>query len=454
MQPLLIKNVELKGNKVDVHCKDGLITRIHERIDVSSNDRVFDSHGGALLPSIRDNHLHLCSLAARRNSIVCGPPEITDEEQLIAALRAAPGNDWIRGVDYHESVAGDLNAAQIDGWVVDRPVRIQHRSGRLWYVNSVAAAALALPVTNGGQLYRQDEHVREALAPNESIEQDLAALSMELASFGVTHVTDATPSNSNASASMLKAQCNLQDVYVMGGDGLSNGHRKIILDDYRLPDFESFTATIKKAYRQGRPVAIHAVSKVEIVFALAALREFRETAKDRLEHGTQLTADLIPLIEDLDVEIVPNPNFIFERGDQYIRDHSPSELAAFYPIRTLLERGMRCSFGTDAPFGAPDPWLAMRAAVTRQTRHGEYVAHAEQISPEEALSGFLPAHRRMHASGCILQVGDEASLVVLNHPWSKARSRLLCEDVVLTVRQGEVTYARGVSSAANDKRLA
>ena len=68
--------------------------------------------------------------------------------KLVADLRAADG-EWVRGINYHESLAGDLTAADIDTWVPDRPVRIQHRSGIVWYLNSAAILARFMKSSRG-----------------------------------------------------------------------------------------------------------------------------------------------------------------------------------------------------------------------------------------------------------------------------------------------------------------
>ncbi len=50
----------------------------------------------------------------------------------------------MRGIGYHESVLGTLpDARALDALVPDRPLAMQHRSGRMWLLNSAALDALA-----------------------------------------------------------------------------------------------------------------------------------------------------------------------------------------------------------------------------------------------------------------------------------------------------------------------
>ncbi len=112
---------------------------------------VVTGRGGALLPGLHDHHLHLMSLAARARSVPCGPPDTVDRAALARALRAAalrqgPGQ-WVRGYGYDDTVLGPLDAGRLDellGEACRTPVRIQHRSGHQWVLNTAAVAALGL----------------------------------------------------------------------------------------------------------------------------------------------------------------------------------------------------------------------------------------------------------------------------------------------------------------------
>lgn len=437
---LFIENAEIDDHLVCVRCHKGRIAQIAANLVPKDGDRVVQARGGALLPSLRDNHIHLMALAAQRRSVKCGPPEIESADQLVDALRTALDGDWVRGVGYHESVAGDLTATTIDQWVNDRPVRIQHRSGRLWYLNTVGATALGLPADSQGQLYRKDEELYKTIPSTLNLERDLGDLAKELARFGVTHVTDATPTNSDATAELLQTHCPELDVYAMGGTGLTKGHFKIILDDYRLPEFAAFCRTIETSHNNARPVAIHCVSRVEVVFAVAGLEEAGVLHGDRLEHATELGADVMSQVDALAVEVVPNPNFIFERGDQYVQDNDSQVLESLYPLRSLLARGITCSCGTDAPFGDPNPWLALRAATRRATRDGVKIAPYEAVGPESAYELMSNAENPNRRKPLRVEVDDAANLVILKRPWSDARNRLQHDDVMATVLGGRVTY--------------
>ena len=201
---MLIVNAEIAGLPgQDVRFVGGIIREVGPDLPRHPGEDTLDARGGALLPGLHDHHLHLFALAAAESSVRCGPPEVTNKEELAAAL-VRPGSGWVRGVGYHSSVAGELTRDDLDRWVPDRPVRIEHRSGKMWIVNSAGAARLGLDEELDipgierdaagrptGRLFRLGDWVRSRLGTGAF--PGLSALSRRLAGYGVTGVSDATP---------------------------------------------------------------------------------------------------------------------------------------------------------------------------------------------------------------------------------------------------------------------
>jgi hypothetical protein len=97
------------------------------------------------------------------------------------------------------------------------------------------------------------------------------------------------------------------------------------------------------------------------------------------------------LVARAGVTVVTQPNFIFERGDQYLTEVDPADHEHLYRCRGFLDAAIPLGGSTDAPFGQPDPWLSMRAAVSRQTASGRVIGAAEALTPEQALALFTSA---------------------------------------------------------------
>ena len=435
---LLIRDAELGAFRVDVRCRDGRVVEIGAGLVASGDEEVIEARGGALLPGLHDHHLHLFALAAARASVKCGPPEVGDRDALAAALAGAAAGEWIRGVGYHESVAGMLDRQALDEVVSDRPVRIQHRSGKMWFVNSAAVKLLGLDAGFDGRLFRQDGWLREHVATD----VDLAAVSRELASYGVTGVTDATPSNDDGTAGKIAAAGMRQRVCPMGGDDMSSGTLKIMLDEYALPDFDALQARIAEAHRHGRPTATHCVTRAELVFALSALIEAGTMRGDRIEHASVTDDATMALVAEAGVTVVTQPNFIAERGEQYLADVASTDHRYLYRCRGFVDAGVPLGGGTDAPFGGPDPWAAIRAAVSRKTSDGRLIGPNETLSPERALALFTTPADVPGGAPRRIAVGDAADLCLLDRSWNEARLSLRHERVAATVLDGEVIFKR------------
>lgn len=435
---LMIVNAEVEGvSGLNVRCRGGKVVEIARGLVISPDEHTLDARGGALLPGLNDHHIHLFALAAARRSVQCGPPWVTTRTELESALDAAPGRDWIRGVGYHESVAGMLDKQSLDGIRDDRPIRIQHRSGKMWFINSLAANRLRIDSPNG-QLFRLDGLLRERLAEDNDLIQAVQDTSRLLASYGVTGITDATYTNNEATVALYRQLDLCQRVNLMGDESLDSGSLKIMLDDTALPDIDILEARIDRAHDRGRPVAFHCVTHAEMVFALAALRETGTIPGDRIEHASVTDAGAMRLLREVSgepghVTVVTQPNFIAERGDQYLRDVPPEDHDKLYRCRGFLEAGIPLGGGTDAPYGDPDAWAAMRAAVERRTTDGEVVGEHETLSPEQSLALFLTPLDDPGGTPRRIQVGASADFCVLARPWRQARTSLSAELIATSV---------------------
>ena len=225
----------------------------------------------------------------------------------------------------------------------------------------------------------------------------------------------------------------------MGGESLDTGSLKIMLDDTALPDLDSLQGRIVKAHRRGRPVAFHCVTRTELVFALAALRDAGTVPGDRIEHASVTDAPTMRLLHEVSgdrgyVTVVTQPNFIAERGDRYLRDIPRKDHDDLYRCRGFLEAGIPLGGGTDSPYGDPDPWAAMRAAVERRTADGRIVGPDETLSPERALELFLTPLDSPGGVPREIVVGAPVDFCVLTKPWHEARRSLEAGLVSRTIR--------------------
>ena len=269
----------------------------------------------------------------------------------------------------------------------------------------------------------------------------MAGTTRLLAARGVTGFTDATPHNDPETVRDLVTAAPLQHVVAMGNESLSEGALKIMLDDVELPGIDALRTRMAEAHAAGRPVAVHCVTRTELVFALSALLEAGALPGDRIEHASVTDGAAMQLLRRAGVTVVTQPNFIAERGDRYLTDVPASDHAHLYRGQGFLDAGVPLGGGTDAPFGEADPWLAMRAAATRETPSGRTLGATEALTPERALALFTTRPEDPGGTPRRVRVGEAAELCLLDRPWSKARLSLSRDLVAATVLKGEVTFA-------------
>lgn len=448
MTTVIIRRAEVDGRLVDVTWADGAVVEVTSAGAASARrgHEELDAQGGAVVPGLHDHHLHLLALAATQGAVRAGPPEVRSPAQLADALtqgcRRSTGGGWVRAVGYHESVAGQLDAAVLDTLLaaggpslLSVPVRVQHRSGRMWMFNRSGMAAAGIDRldhpgverypdgTPTGRVFGADDALRGRLNP-EAL--DLATTAATLATYGVTGVTDLTPTAAAADAELIAAHAldpafpirvvitGGADLSPAAGEGLPRGPVKLLPSDREPIDLDMLVGDFRSARATGRSIAVHCVTRIGLVVALAAFDEVGVRSGDRIEHGAVVPDDLIGGLRDRGLIVVTQPNFVAERGDEYLTDVETDDLPHLWRCRSLLDGGVAVAGSTDAPFGHPDPWRAIAAATTRRAPSGASVGPVERLDAASALalfSGewFRPPQQRHVAAGsvtdlCVLRV--------------------------------------------------
>ncbi len=459
MEPgtLLLRNASIGGARADLLIGAGTVRRVGASLPGGA-DTVVDCAGGALLPGLHDHHCHLLATAAAAQSVPCGPPVTRSRAQLRTRLRkATPHAGWLRGVGYDESVAGELDRADLDDLRADVAVRVQHRSGSLWVVNSAGAQALQLDTATGvdgierdgtgratGRLWRLDPWLGARLPPAPAPE--LHVLSRQLAAFGITGVTDATPDLPERVISSLAAGALDQRVTLLGADTeaiappLRCGPRKIVVADHALPTPDELRGQITAC--RPRAVAVHCVTRVALLLTLAVLADVGTCPGDRIEHAAIAPPEAVAMLARLGLTVVTQPSLVALRGDEYLDRVDADDQALLWPFRSLLDAGVPVGCASDAPYGSLDPWSTIRAAVRRGAPSGRAVAGHERVSARAALAGFLSGPADPGGPARQLRIGADADLVLLDRPLSDQLRNPHRDAVRMTVIRGHIVHDR------------
>ncbi|WP_433761302.1 amidohydrolase family protein [Nocardia sp. CA-135398] len=459
---MLIRDAEVFGSgRMDVRTHRGVITECATGLVRLPGEDEINAAGGWLLPGLHDHHIHLRSLAATYESVPLGPPQVHTAPEFAARLREAdrklrPGR-WIRGTGYHESVAGSLDRAVLDRIVPHRPVRVQHRTGVLWQLNSMACELVGLDGNDApgverdetgrptGRLRRLDSWLGDRI---DSRTIDLDAVSTAAAAMGITGFTDATPGLAQADIDQLADTVDagriVQRVHCMAppevsepdGTRFTLGPTKILLDDFDLPPLDEFVDRLRAIHAAGRAVAVHCVTRVQFILTMAALELAGVRVGDRIEHGAVIPDQSLDWLRRQRVSVVTQPHFVVERAEQYRAEVPAEDQPDLWRLRSLLDAGVGVAAGSDAPFGAADPWSVLRAAVHRPP---EFRA-AEAVSLPKALSLFFgapesPATPRGIAPGAV------ADLTLLSVSPDQAAHHLDAELVAATIVAGDLVYS-------------
>lgn len=419
----------LDGRGVDIRVGEA-IEEVADALTPRRGETVFDALGMTIIPGLHDHHVHIRSAAAASGSVRVGPGAVADRAELGRTLRSAvPGADgWIRAVDYHEAVAGPLDRRSLDEIAPDVPVRVQHRTGVLWMVNSAGLRRLGLADHPDG-LLRSADHTWAA----DRREIPLRDWSRRMLRYGVTGLTDATPDLDPDELHAARRSGELvQRLHV-----LAPGKR--ILHDDAL-DLAELTDWIGDRHTEG-PVAVHCVTAAQLVVALAALRTAGVHPRDRIEHAAVVPADCVPDMVETGVTVVTQPNFVAERGDRYLTDVPATGHDELWRIATLVDAGVRVALSTDTPFGHGDPWAAMRAAVVRRTPRGPVLGPDERIDAATALAMFTGSGQRPDVPRTVAP-GQPGDLLALAAAPREVLAELDAGAVSAVVVAGQIVHHR------------
>lgn len=208
-----------------------------------------------------------------------------------------------------------------------------------------------------------------------------------------------------------------------------------------------------EANRLGINTAIHAMGNCSVDTVLDAYEAVRRLSTGaesllRLEHAYVAEPAQAPRMAALGVDLVAKPGLVFAHGpvfDEHWKRSGQDHLSVI-PIRSMVDAGVRVSFGSDAPAGTWRPAEILWSAVTRESVRGDRINPEEAVTQAQALRCFTinsaSAANRAAEEGS-LEVGKRGNLVVLD------RDIVTCDpsairgmQVLMTFVDGRLVYER------------
>ncbi|MBU9721115.1 MULTISPECIES: amidohydrolase [Bacillaceae] len=146
---------------------------------------------------------------------------------------------------------------------------------------------------------------------------------------------------------------------------------------------EQLSQIVQKARKFNMPVAIHVIGDLALEYAIQAIEEHPVPSgkRDRLIHLQVTREDLIDRLKKLSVVLDIQPRFVASDFPWVEERLGEERLPYSFAWKRLLNAGLMCSGGSDAPIEPIDPILGIHAAVTR--RKPENVGHPGYNSDEK-----------------------------------------------------------------------
>ena len=238
-------------------------------------------------------------------------------------------------------------------------------------------------------------------------------------------------------------------------DGSGGGRTAAMFDDYvNDPGNRGITIYSQaeldekfgRAHDAGFQLCAHVIGDRAITMVLdayerALARTPRADHRHRIEHCGLCTPAILDRMARLGVVAVPQPAFIHELGDSYLKNFTEAQLALSYPGRAWFDRGIVAVGSSDVPVVSCDPFVNLRAATTRLTQDGNRMGPGQAVTTDEAIRMFTLngawASFEEGIKGSITE-GKLADLVVLS-----ADPRALPPEELHTLR-AEMTVVDGV----------
>ncbi|MEJ2890250.1 amidohydrolase [Actinomycetospora aeridis] len=480
MSALLLRGARSPGSarEIDVRLADGHVASVTPvgEAEVRHGDEVVDARGTTVLPGLVDAHVHWTQWAQVRRRVDVGAARDPEEVATTMAGAATGGPGMVVGHGFRAALwSRPPHKEMLERAAPGVPIALVSDDLHAVWLSPAALVRLGREHPTG--LLR--EHEAFAVMPALSAGPDVAELdrwvaaaSAEAAARGLTAVRDFEYDDTVAAWSRRAADGGLAlrvDAAVWEpwlAATLDRGHRTgdAVADLVRVGPFKILadgslntrTAACHHAYpdpgdgygalnidpgdlrdlmvrvaRDGLHPAVHAIGDRANAVVLDAFAHV--DGPGRVEHAQLVAPEDVARFARPGLVASVQPAHLVDDRDVAER-HWPDATARAYPYADLVAAGARLELGSDAPVAAPDPWLAIAAAVART---GD---ERPPWHPEQSLD-VATALRASCGGRLELRLGDPADVVLVEEdPLHADPGTLRAMPVRATVLAGRVTH--------------
>jgi predicted amidohydrolase YtcJ len=219
--------------------------------------------------------------------------------------------------------------------------------------------------------------------------------------------------------------------------------------EQRIPD-SAFARVARRAHELGWQLGTHVMGDAAVVMVVNELAKLLQAApranhRHYLHHVAVLPPEAtVKKMAQLQVMVASQPGFLLGLGSFADEALEPEREATQQPSRSLLEHGVRVSYGSDAgPYG---PLTALYAAVTRRGWNGVVHGREEAVSMADAIRmhtlepAYFTFDERQQGS---IEVGKVADFVVLDTDLLTIDPELISQvQIERTIIAGREVYRR------------
>ena len=247
----------------------------------------------------------------------------------------------------------------------------------------------------------------------------------------------------------------------MSIDGGITGRNALFYDPYLdMPDYygliriqqDELDETVLRCHKAGIRCCVHAIGDRAFDMSLEAYEKAlaalpREDHRHRIEHmgNWLMSPQRIEKLVRMGIVAIPNISLGYFVGDSIREAIGAKRMVKAFPLKTLLEAGVKMAGGSDAPGYWPvDPLRDIGAYVSRRMLWGETLAPEEALSVQQAFelhtthaafAGFEEDRKGT------LEVGKLADMAVLaEDPFEVPPERIKDLKVEMTVVGGAIKY--------------